>query len=177
MAPRDYTKKMPDALDRNIEQIARLREKYKQRRSPSAILAEGLGEFIGSISSVYLHLSLFVGWIVFNLGWIPGTTPIDPPPFAYMNVFVCVEAIFLSMFVLIRQRRTMHGDEKRSELDLQMSLITEHELTRLVRLTDLIATKIGVDGEGEVDDLTEVMREIDPIDVIDRMEQSFEKEH
>ena len=169
--------KTPDTLDRNIDAIAKLRAKHRERRSLPARAAEALGQFFGSVASVYLHAFILISWIGINTGLIKIVPVFDPPPFYFLAVFTCVEAIFLSMFVLIRQNRTMQASEKRSELDLQMSLITEDELTKLVRLTDLIARKLGIDAEREVEDFAETKKEINPIDVVERLEATFEQEH
>lgn len=164
---------LPNALDRNIEQIAKLRDRLREHRKPSARFAEAVGEFIGSFPSIFIHLAFFAGWVAYNS---LSTHPFDRPPFNLLNVFACVEAIFLTMFVLIRQKRTLRAEERRSELDLQMSLLTEHEVTRLIRLTDLIATKLGVSSGKEIAEAREVQADIDPMDVIERMEESFEAE-
>jgi uncharacterized membrane protein len=80
-----------------------------------------------------------------------------------------VEAIFLSTFVLITQNRMadMHG--RQAALDLQVSLLAEHEVTRLIRQTSAIADKLGLDLE---DDVEELKRDIAPEAVLDAIENA-----
>ena len=86
---------------------------------------------------VYLHLSVFGVWILINLGLVPGLGLFDPS-FVILAMVASVEAIFLSTFVLISQNRMAASDAKRAELDLQISLLAEHEITKLVALVSAI---------------------------------------
>jgi uncharacterized membrane protein len=75
---------------------------------------------------VYLHLAVFGVWILINLGLVPGVGLFDPS-FVILAMVAAVEAIFLSTFVLISQNRMAASDAKRAELDLQISLLAEHD--------------------------------------------------
>ena len=72
-------------------------------------------------------------WILVNAAAVPGIRPFDPFPFVMLAVITSVEAIFLSTFILITQNRMSRMAERRAEMDLQISLLTEHELTRALR--------------------------------------------
>jgi uncharacterized membrane protein len=74
---------------------------------------------------VCLHGLLFGGWVVVNLGWTP-VSAFDPT-FVVLDMIASVEAIF----VLISQNRMAAEADKRAELDLQISLLAEHEVSRL----------------------------------------------
>jgi uncharacterized membrane protein len=80
-----------------------------------------------------------------------------------------VEAIFLSTFVLINQNRMAAEDDARSDLDLQINLLNEHETTRLIALVDAIAQRLGVETSdaGEVE---EMKKDVAPEAVLDRLE-------
>src|ERR1041384_8078917 len=80
-----------------------------------------------------------------------------------------VEAIFLSTFILITQNRMMTQADRRAELNLQISLLAEHEVTRLIRTTARIAERLGVEvGGGDIDELS---RDIAPEEVLDTLER------
>jgi uncharacterized membrane protein len=80
-----------------------------------------------------------------------------------------VEAIFLSTFVLISQNRMAERQNRSADLDLHISLLTEHELTRVAMLIDRIARKLDV----PVDDLelAEIEADVEPEAVLDALEQ------
>ena len=84
-------------------------------------------------------------------------------------MFASVEAIFLSTFVLISQNRMARQADKRADLDLQVSLLAEHEITRLVRLVKQIAERLGVD-ESHNPELPELEQDIAPEKVLDAIE-------
>ena len=79
-----------------------------------------------------------------------------------------VEAIFLSTFVLISQNRMMGDAARQSDLDLQVNLLAEHELTRLVTLVDAMARKMGVDAVN-ADELREIEQDVSPEAVLDEL--------
>jgi uncharacterized membrane protein len=121
---------------------------------------------------VYLHLALFGFWIVANLGWIPGIPAWDPS-FVVLAMIASVEAIFLSTFVLISQNRMSAVADKRADLDLQVSLLAEREVTRLVTLVSAIADRMGVRTEADAE-LGEITRDVAPEAVLDELEAGAE---
>lgn len=68
-------------------------------------------------------------WILANLGWIPGVPKFDPT-FVVLAMEASVESLFLSTFILITQNRMMAQADKRADLNLQISLLSEHEVNR-----------------------------------------------
>src|SRR5215204_5220087 len=125
------------SLRRNIEALRQRRAEEEASASFQERLASKITRFTGSMRFVYLHLALFGFWIAANLGWIPGVPAWDPS-FVVLAMIASVEAIFLSTFVLISQNRMSAAADKRADLDLQVSLLAEHEVTRLVTLVSAI---------------------------------------
>lgn len=119
---------------------------------------------------VYLHLLLFGSWVLVNLRLVGGPKPFDPN-LVTLATFASVEAIFLSTFVLISQNRAARSADQRADLDLQISLLAEHEITRLVHLVAAIAQKLEIEGarDPELDELT---RNVAPEAVLERLEQT-----
>ena len=109
-------------------------------------MADAITGFAGSMLFVYLHLVIFGLWIVVNLHWIRGIPAFDET-FVILAMAASVEAIFLSTFVLITQNRMAADADKRADLDLQISLLAEHELTKMATLLSAIADKQGVRTE------------------------------
>jgi uncharacterized membrane protein len=119
---------------------------------------------------VWLHLAMFGFWIVANLGWVPGISPWDES-FVVLAMAASVEAIFLSTFVLISQNRMAALAEKRAELDLQISLLSEHEVTKVVAMVAAIADHLGVPHEA-VGEVEELKRNVAPEAVLDAIDRS-----
>src|SRR5207253_319971 len=114
----------------------------ERKKGASDRFADTITAFAGSMWCVYAHALLFGFWIVANVGLVPGIKPFDPFPFVMLAMFASVEAIFLSTFILISQNRMQLMADRRAELDVQISLLTEHELTRAITLLDNIAQKM-----------------------------------
>src|SRR5215204_5294423 len=131
---------MAGVMQRNIRAVLERREAEARRKSRELRIADVITRFTGSMRFVYIHLVLFGSWIIANL---PGTPfPKFDPSFVVLAMFASVEAIFLSTFVLISQNRMAEQADKRADLDLQVSLLAEHEVTRLITLVKEIAEKM-----------------------------------
>ena len=155
-------------LERNIRALQRRRQREEAEATAEERLAEAITRFTGSMRFVYLHLALFGFWIVANLGWLPGVPRWDPS-FVVLAMIASVEAIFLSTFVLISQNRMAAAADKRADLDLQVSLLAEHEVTRLVTLVSGIADRMGVRTEADAE-LDEITQDVAPEAVLDQIE-------
>jgi uncharacterized membrane protein len=156
-------------LERNIRALQQRRRREEKEASAEERVADAITSFTGSMRFVYLHLALFGFWIVANLGWVPGIPAWDPS-FVVLAMIASVEAIFLSTFVLISQNRMAATAEKRADLDLQISLLAEHEVTKLATLAAAIAAHMGVRTEAD-EELGEITRDVAPEAVLDEIEQ------
>ena len=155
-------------LERNIQALRLRRRREEEGATTEERVAEAITRFTGSMRFVYLHLAFFGFWIVANLGWVPGVPAWDPS-FVVLAMIASVEAIFLSTFVLISQNRMAAAADKRADLDLQVSLLAEHEVTRLVTLVSGIAERLGVETEADAE-LEEIARDVAPDAVLDEIE-------
>ncbi len=167
---------MADIVERNIKALLARRKQEDLSRNLSERISDNVTKFTGSMLFVVIHLCMFGLWIVWNLGWL-GLPPFDES-FVVLAMFASVEAIFLSTFVLISQNRMNIQADKRADLDLQVSLLAEHEITRLVTLVTAIAKKMDID-EAHDPEINELARDVQPEKVMDTMEhhqENVEKE-
>ena len=153
-------------LERNIRTLQRRRQSEEQEATVEERVAERITRFTGSMRFVYLHVALFGFWVLANLGWVPGVPAWDPS-FVVLAMVASVEAIFLSTFVLISQNRMGAAADKRADLDLQISLLAEHEITRLATLVAAIADRMDVKTDA---DLEEIALDVAPETVLDELE-------
>jgi uncharacterized membrane protein len=159
---------MTSVLERNIKQLQERRRREQASASLQDRVAEAITHFTGSMLFVYIHLAVYGFWIVANLGWIPGVPRWDES-FVVLAMEASVEAIFLSTFVLISQNRMTEAADKRADLDLQINLLAEHEITRLIALTSAIAQRLGVNTEVDPE-LDELEQDVAPEAVLDEIE-------
>lgn len=161
----------PDSLNssliRNIEALQQRRRAEERSASTQDRIASGITRFTGSLRFVYLHAAIYGFWIVANLG-VMGLAPWDPS-FVVLAMIASVEAIFLSTFILITQNRMAATADRRAELDVQISLLAEHEITKLVQMVSAIAERMGVPPEP--DEVNELKRNVAPEAVLDAIEE------
>ncbi len=162
-------------VTRNIRALLEVRSEEASHATRETRIADAITRFAGSMRFVYAHALLFGGWILLNLGLISGIRPWDPFPFVMLAMFASVEAIFLSTFVLISQNRMSAAAERRAELDLQVSLLSEHEVTRLIQMVDALCTHLQVNVE-RPPDVEELKQDVRPEVVIHEIEAAEARE-
>ena len=108
-------------------------------------IAESLNEFASSTPFLIVHVIWFAIWLPWNIGAfrIFGLRPFDPYPFGLLTMVVSLEAIFLSIFVLLAQKREAAIAELREELSLQVGLWTEQEVTKTLQLVTGLYRRLG----------------------------------
>jgi uncharacterized membrane protein len=155
---------------RNIHALLEARAAFDRDKSREARIADGIAYFTGSIRFVYLHAAIYGAWIVVNIGVVPWIRPFDPFPFVMLAMVASVEAIFLSTFVLISQNRMQALADRRADLDVQISLLAEHEITKIIRMLDCISDRLGVRDPCAVsEDLEELKRDVAPEQVLEEI--------
>ncbi len=160
-------------LRHNIEALAE-RERQDQANAPlSERFAAVVVGFAGSMTFVWIHAAAFGLWILINVGVVPVGQPFDPS-LVVLAMIASVEAIFLTTFVLIGQNRMAKLDDRRADLDLQVSLLTEHELTRLAELVGRIADKLEVPVDRIA--FAEIEQDIQPVEVLAAIDERRTKE-
>jgi uncharacterized membrane protein len=159
---------MANIVVRNISALLQRRKQDDNNKTKEEKVADYITRFTGSMKFVYLHLFIFGVWILWNCNAI-GLRPFDPT-LVILAMFASVEAIFLSTFVLISQNRMAIQADKRADLDLQVSLLTEHEVTRLITLVTEIAKKMQVEAAHDPE-IEELKKDVMPEKVLDTMDK------
>lgn len=161
-------------VDRNIASVHAMRKRFDENRHPSQKFIDDVVAYAGSTKSLSIHL-LFYGLCLGAFFF----APVSSLQHYHINVGTIslgasLEAIFLAVFVLISQRRLNSLENKNSALHLQMSLLVEHEITRIAEVTDLIARHLGVNSPS-VKNLEEVKVNISPDQILNRISEHEKK--
>jgi len=142
----DFLRRRPDtAIDVLVELGQRLKdtddilrtrvsrnanEEHDETISPGQRVADIIADFSGSLAFLLINLVVFVGWILANTVG-PAIWHYDPYPFQFLTMAVSLEAIFLSIFVLISQNRQAAKDRIKADLDYQVNVKTELEMSTI----------------------------------------------
>ena len=154
----------------NIRAIIAMQEKQDNERSWSDRIGDMIGTFAGTVTFVLLHLAAFGIWAAANAGLVPGVPAWDPYPFSLLCMIVSMEGVLLSTFVLIKQNRMGVRSDRRNHLDLQINLLTEKEVTKVIQMLERISAHMGIEGQvtdaetkelGRVTAIGELARELE----------------
>ncbi|HYP76449.1 MAG TPA: DUF1003 domain-containing protein [Polyangiaceae bacterium] len=129
---RETAKLLRHSVSRDIN------EDIQDKRTRVLKIADWISEFSGSLPFLFIHLALFFIWIVLNAGPL-SRTPIgnfDPFPFGLLTMVVSLEAIILSVFVLLSQNRQVARDRVRNDIEYQVNLKAELEIGHLHEKVD-----------------------------------------
>ena len=137
-----------------------IKAQHSANRTRLERFVDGLNVVASSTLFLVVHFLAFAVWLLWNTGRL-GIRPIDPFPFGLMTTIVSLEAIFLSIFVLMAQQRESAIAELREELGLQVSLRVEQEVTKALQLVAGLYTRLG----HRVSDDPELTHMLQPLDV------------
>ena len=144
--------------------------KELKKRSWSLRLADRLTSVFGSFGFLTLNVLLFVFWVLANIGYIPDVPVFDPFPFPLMTTIVSLEAIILTLIVLMSQNRSSFISSLREEIDMQVNLTAEREITKILQIIGQIAQKQGIKIEDK--DYDEMIKDIE----VSYIERKLEKQ-
>jgi uncharacterized membrane protein len=134
--------------------------KSLKKRSFMLRAADSLTGFFGTLFFLIINLILFSGWILVNTEKIATIPAFDPFPFPLLTTIVSLEAIFLTVIVLMSQNRQSQTSTIRDELQLQVVLIAEKEITKMLKLMRLLLRKQGIEVKNDAE-LEQMIDEID----------------
>ncbi len=135
---------LPSFVSENIQPIIDAEQAANRRRSRSEVIYEFVGNSIGTLNFVALHLIGVILWVVINAGLIPPARPFDPFPFPILNRSIALEAVLMTASVLMKQDRISNLADRRAHLNLQINLLTERETTKIIGMLLQIGKQLDI---------------------------------
>ncbi len=120
-----------------------IKAQHASNRSQMEVMADRMIGFASSTPFLVIHAIIFIGWIWWNLPF-SNMPKFDPYPYGMLTTIVSLEAIFLSIFVLMTQSRESRIGELREELTLQVNLRMEEEITKTLHLVAGLYSRLGL---------------------------------
>jgi len=121
-------------IHRNIREICRMEDDELRSRSAAERFGDFVTQLAGKIWFIELHMVWFGIWVVINSGLVTSVRPFDRFPYPFLTLIVSLEAIFLSLFILMSQNRASAQADRRAHLDLQINLLAEIESSKTLEL-------------------------------------------
>ena len=131
-------------LSQDPKTVKSIKAKSDEERSFTEVVADRTTAFLGSTIFLLANILIIIVWIIINMGLVPGIQPFDAFPFALLTTAVSLEAIILAILVLISQNRAARVADLREEVQLQVNILTEEEITRLLWMLILLFQKNGI---------------------------------
>ncbi len=168
MHPETYQVQEERSAQRRIT-IHSFKKRANDRRTTIEKVADWMTNHFGTVLFLNLNLILFAIWIAWNLQLIPGSQSFDPYPFGLLTMAMSIEAIILAIIVLISQNREAKITELREEMNLQVDMIAEEEMTKALKMLTILLEKHGVDlsSDRELQSMLQPLRNV-------RIEQRLE---
>jgi uncharacterized membrane protein len=166
---------VPHAAKSNIDAIMRIEEDFLKQRSIGDRISDVVSNLAGSIGFAIVHGVVFSAWIVINLGLIPGVPVFDRFPFGLLSLIVGLEAIFLSTFVLMTQNRQSHQADHWAHLDLQISLLAEQEIAKILQLSRAVCRRLGIENQIQDRDLQEMIEKKSVGELAEKLAEDLER--
>ncbi len=167
---------LTDILDQDIEAIVAMRINAERKVSYHQRLIEKATSALGRPLAVYIILFFVVLWVIVN-GFHKafGLTIFDAPPFAWLQDIVSISALLMTVIVLATQNRQERFTEQRRHLDLQITLLTERKVSKIIELLedlrrDLPSVKNRFDPEAEA-----MQEPVDPHTALTALNRTLEE--
>ena len=157
----------------HIDAIARQEQRFVEERTLFERAGDGIAGFAGSMPFVLVHGLLVLAWILVNTGRVRWIRPFDPFPFSFFGMMVAFEAVVLSSFILMRQNRMAKRAERRDHLNLQVDLLAEKEVTKLLQMVRAICGHMGLKYLVEDKELSELSQHTSVESLTQRLEDTL----
>jgi uncharacterized membrane protein len=145
----------PSSARTNIETVARMEQEFLKQRTFTDRLGDSIADLVGTMKFVLFHVVGIAAWAAVNAGVVPGVRPFDPYPYTLLTMLVSMEGVLVSVFVLMKQNRMSRRADHRDHLNLQIDLLSEKEITKMLQLQRAVCERLGIKvDDAEVQELS-----------------------
>jgi len=161
---------------RNVETIAQLEQQLVAHQSRTERWGSGVARFFGSFRFVVAQIFFVAAWIVLNAERTTWLRPFDPYPFPFLSLIVGIEFIFLTTCVLINQKHQMRRAEQWSHLHLQLSMLTEQEVTENIKMLHMVCQKLQLEMPTRDQEVSDFSQDTEITALVDEIEKAREND-
>ena len=162
----------PPRVRRERLVIKSFEAKLAGKKTRAEKIADYFTSTFGTMGFFLFNLAWFLIWIIWNIDLIPGLPIFDPFPFVLLITIVSLEAIVLAVLVLISQNRTAKIDRLRAEVALQVEMISEQEITKILSLILILLERRGINVK-EDPEIQRMLKTVDPWYIEKKIEEQL----
>lgn len=163
-----------EQLGEDTSRIIDVRREIATREGPFEHFSRVVGRVLGSAAFFAFLLLSHVLWIVLNLNVWPWR-PIDPYPFVFLATIASVEAPFITILILINQRRHRQIEDVREEIELKISMHAERQMSLMIRMLDEMRKSQGIRLDEDDEKIEKMGRDLDPEALAETAEREEEE--
>lgn len=152
--------------------IRSIERRLDDRMSTAEKFSDRLVASFGTVWFLMVNGIFFAVWIILNTGYVSGIDTFDPYPFTFLTMVVSLEAIFLSIFVLVSQNQESKISKLREEIDIQVNMIAEQEITKIITMVSYLMKHLNVPVEKDPE-LKRMMRPLDTEEIEAELERQL----
>lgn len=131
----------------NVDAIAHIEQDANRSRNLSERVGDVVGGFAGTLAFVLAQLALVAVWAVVNAGLVPGVPAFDPFPYSLLGGVMSFQGVLLAAFVLMKQGHEGRMSERRAHLSLQVSMLAEKEVSKLIQMIERMSATQGTERQ------------------------------
>lgn len=166
------TESLSDHVTENIENIAAFQLREQQKLGDSQRRLGSVADIAGRPAYLLFLCALVVLWIAANefgprIGW---ASPLDPPPFVWLQGFLTLAGVLTTTVVLIAQNRHARLDSQRGHLGLQLTLLTEQKVTKLIHLLEELRRDLPMVADRHDSEAVALQQRTDTAQVLSALE-------
>jgi uncharacterized membrane protein len=167
-----------DPANENIQTVADLHKSAERRVSPQQRAIENVTNFLGRPRFLVIILAFVAAWIAVTLLLTKlGLRDFDPPPFTWLVGILSLGALLQATMILITQNRQNTMVERRTQLDLQVSLLIDQKISKLITMVDQ-QRQVHPDLENGTDPQVEALKQtVDPNQSLKTLDQLLEEDN
>ena len=166
-----------DPIYENIQTIVELHKRADNEVSRQQRTIENITAFLGRPRFLFIILVFVSLWIIVNMLLIKlGLPSFDPPPFIWLQGVLSLGALLQATMILITQNREDVMTERRTQLDLQVSLILDEKMSKLITMVDELRRVHPDNAEGTDPEVEALKKTVDPHESVKTLNQLLEEE-
>ncbi len=171
----DDTPILPAHIEETVRAIAELHAQHHRRATPVQRVVDRLTRFVGRPKFVGWLTLVIIIWVTLNVVvQLSGGRPIDPAPFAYLQDAGELIALYITVLILVTQRREDQLAEAREQLTLELAILGEQKNAKIISLLEelrrdnpLIPNRLDPEAEA-------LSTPADPQAVLDAIQETHE---
>jgi len=174
----ELSAKLPQSVNENLGTISEYYARHEEKVTRAQAFVEKMSVFLGSPGYVATNVVFIVCWILVNLAAPSlGFDQFDEPPFFWLQGFVSLNAFIISTTVLIRQNRMSILAEHNAHLDLQISLLSEEKISKIIAMLEEIRRDSPHLPDKVDEEADELAQSADPGTVLEAIERDQERDN